>query len=103
MKFAVVKINKNQYMVEEGKTIEVDKIVGKVGDKLEFPEVLLKVEDKTVAVGKPVVANSMVTVEVMEQKKTEKVRTVTFKAKARQRKIKGQRAHVTMVKITKIS
>jgi large subunit ribosomal protein L21 len=100
---AVVKINNQQYMVQEGETLLLRKIEGEVGTTIEATDVLLKVIDEKIEIGTPIVAKSKVTLEIVEQKKGEKVKTLIYKAKSRYRKHSGQRALITVVKVIKIS
>lgn len=102
-KIAVMQVNTMQYLVKEGEVVEMDKLVGVAGDKVKFDEVLLKIDGKTVEVGTPTVAKSSVEGEVVAQIKGDKVRTFTYKAKARERKAHGHREQLTTVKITKIN
>lgn len=101
-KFAIVKVNKNQYYAELDSNLEVDKIEAKVGDKLSFDEVLLKVDGDKIEIGNPIIEKSKVECEVIEQKRGKKVRTFFFKAKSRYRKTSGQRAYITVLKVNKI-
>ncbi|HRN86360.1 MAG TPA: 50S ribosomal protein L21 [Candidatus Dojkabacteria bacterium] len=102
-KFAVIKVNNSQYKVSEGDVIEVDKLAGKAGDKLKFNEVLLKAEKDNVVVGTPIIKDSEVSVEIIEQFKGEKVESLTYKAKARTRRRFGSRKELTKLKILKIN
>ena len=100
---AVVKINNQQYLMQEGETITLEKVEGEAGKTIEVSDVLLKVIAGKIEVGTPVVAKSKVTLEVLEQTKGEKVKTLVYKAKSRYRKHHGQRQELTVVKVTKIS
>jgi large subunit ribosomal protein L21 len=100
---AVVKINNQQYMMQEGDTLQLQKVEGEVGKKIEVSDVLLKVIGEKVEIGTPIVAKSIVTLEILEQKKGEKVKTLIYKAKSRYRKHSGKRPEITVVKVIKIS
>jgi len=102
-KFAVVKIRNEQFLVEEGKTCEINRYDGKVGDKLSFSDVLLKVDGEKVEIGQPVIAKSLVEAEIVEHSRGEKVIKMTYKAKSRERKKSGHRQDLTVIKINKIS
>ncbi|MFQ5493558.1 MAG: 50S ribosomal protein L21 [Candidatus Dojkabacteria bacterium] len=102
-KFAVVKLKNAQYKVTEGNVIEVPKIEGKAGDKLTIDEILLKVNDSKVEIGKPTIAKAKVTAEIVEQIKGEKVVSSTYKAKSRTRRKVGHRSLLTRIKINKIT
>jgi large subunit ribosomal protein L21 len=102
-KFAVVKFRNEQYLVEEGKTYEINRYEANAGDKLTFEEVLLKVDGDKTEIGQPTVAGCKVEAEVVEHTRGEKVIKMTYKAKSRQRKKVGHRQDLTVVKINKIS
>ncbi|KXK26434.1 MAG: 50S ribosomal protein L21 [candidate division WS6 bacterium OLB20] len=102
-KFAVVKFNNAQYKVSEGSVIEVNRISGEPGDKLEMNDVLLTADGESVAVGTPTVAKAKVTGEIVEHFRGEKISMMTYKAKARSRRRAGHRQELTKIKITKIS
>jgi large subunit ribosomal protein L21 len=101
-KFAVVKFKDQQYYAPEDGVIEVDKISGEKGTKVTFDEVLLLVDKDKIEVGMPLVKGAKVEAEILEQKRGEKVTTLTYKAKSRYRKKSGQRAYITVLKINKI-
>lgn len=100
---AVVKINNQQYLMQEGEILMLEKVEGEVGKTLDFSDILLKVIDGKIEIGTPIVSKSKVTLEFIEQKKGKKVKTLIYKAKSRYRKHSGQRALITVVKVIKIS
>jgi len=75
-KFAVVRINNDQLLVNENQEYEIKKISGKAGESVNL-DVLLTAEDTKVQVGKPVVKNALVKVEIVAQQKGKKVTTAT--------------------------
>lgn len=99
--YAVVRIAHRQYVVEPNKTYTVDKFAGEVGDKVDL-EVLLKSAKGKLEIGNPLVEKSKVTVEVINQGKDKKVTAKTYKAKARYRRKRGHRQHVTTFKVLEI-
>jgi large subunit ribosomal protein L21 len=100
---AVVKINNQQYLMQEGETLLLEKVEAEAGATLDVSDVLLKVIAGKVEIGTPVVKNSKVSLEILEQKKGEKVHTLVYKAKSRYRKHSGQRPLITVVKVLNIS
>lgn len=102
-KFAVVKINNNQYKVSEGQDLDVLQLEGKEGDKINFDEVLLKVDGEKIEVGTPFVAGASIQAQISAYKKGLKVKSSTYKAKARIRRRVGNREKLTTLKIIKIS
>lgn len=101
--FAITNIAKSQHKLYEGKTYEIKKIEGKVGDNVEIEEVLLVAEGDKVLVGKPFIKGAKVSLKIVSQKKGPKVDSFTFKAKARYRRTRGSRPLLTGIKVEKIS
>jgi len=99
--FAVVKIGSKQFGVCEGDELKIDRLESKEGEEISFPEVLLFVSGDQVEIGNPTV-DAKVFVKVLGQEKGKKVRVSRFKAKSRYRKVRGFRAQLTKVKVTKI-
>ena len=110
--FAVVKTGGKQYLVREGMTLTVDQInieptsaeasAGKKGKKIELETLLKFDEDGNVfELGQPVLKDK-VTAEAIENVKGDKVRIAKFKAKSRFRKVRGFRAKLTKLMITKV-
>jgi large subunit ribosomal protein L21 len=99
---AVVKINKNQYIVAVDEEVVVDRIKEKEGKKVKFEEVLAILDEKKNKIGTPLVKGAIVEAEVVEHFKGEKLRVATYRAKSRYRKVKGHRSLYTKLKILKI-
>ena len=102
MTFAVIKTGGKQYIVKEGRVITIEKLTHD-GDKVIFDEVLLVANEKTAAIGQPLVKGAKVTGTVLEEGKGEKKIVFRFKAKTRYHKKKGHRQLFTKVKINKIT
>lgn len=102
MKYAVIKTGGKQYRIQEDEKIVIDKIEGRKGEKINFNEVLLIVNDKKIEIGTPKISKAKVIGEIIGQEKGEKVRLAKYKAKSRYRRVKGFRPFLTRVKIKKI-
>ena len=102
-KFAVIKLAGSQLKVFEGKQYEVNKLSGKKGDKIEVKDVLLVSDGKETKIGKPLVKDAKVELEITSQKKGEKIDGLTYKAKSRSRRRYGFRPEITRVLVKKIS
>ena len=87
----------------EGENIEVNKIEGKEGDKLEAKEILLLVEDDKVKIGKSLVDKVKVTMKIVKQFKGDKIRVAKFKAKTGYRRVTGFRPQMTLLEVEKIT
>lgn len=102
MDLAVVEISGKQYPVSVGEKLEVTGHLGRVGEELTFPKVLLKVSGDKVEVGKPSVAKATVMAKVVSSGRGDKVRVAKFKAKSRYRRVTGFRPDVTLLEVTAI-
>jgi len=102
-KYAIVKIAGFQYKVSEGDELEVNKIDSEKDKKITFEEVLLMAGDDQLKIGQPLVKGAQVKVKVLDQLKGKKIRVATYKAKSRQRRVKGFRPLLTKIKIEKIT
>jgi len=102
MKSAVIKTGGKQYLVSEGETLKVEKLLIKPGDKLTLKEVLLTTTEKTTKIGTPQVAQATVDAKVLQHGRYKKVTGVKMKPKKRYRRYFGHRQHYTAIEITKI-
>lgn len=102
MKFAVIKASGTQIKVSENEEIVVDNLNKEKGDKIEFSDILLYVDDKDTKIGNPLVKGVKVTAEILDNFKGKKIDVLTYKAKARYRKKKGYRHSHTKVLIKSI-
>lgn len=95
--FAVVKIAGQQFKVQKNQEIFVHQLSGNIGDKVEFPEVLLMENDGKIALGNAI--KSTIKAEIIDQVQGDKV--ISFKMKRRKgfRKKLGFRQHFTKIKI----
>lgn len=102
--FAVIKTGGKQYKVKEGQILKIEKIAGKVGDKIGFDKVLLVADEggKEVKVGNPTVSGAKVAAEILEQGRAKKVMVIKYKPKIRYRRKVGHRQMYTKVKIVSI-
>lgn len=100
--YAIVKTGGKQYKVAEGDVIEVEKLIGKAGDKLALSAVLL-VDGTDLVTDAAKLANVAVTAEVVAHTKGPKIRIHKFKNKTGYHKRQGHRQPLTQVKVTGIS
>lgn len=100
--YSVVKTGGKQYLVKDGMEITVDLIDAEKGKKVEL-ETLLKFDDegKTFELGAPFLKEK-VSAEVIDNVLGEKIRIARFKAKSRERKVRGFRSKLTKLKIVKV-
>ena len=101
--YAVIKTGGKQYRVREGDQIDVEKINADIGSDVIFENVLMSSINGTIEIGKPIVEGKKVIAEIAEQKKSDKVISLRYKNKTRQRVLRGHRQNLTSVIIKNIS
>jgi len=101
--FAVIKTGGKQYQVAANDVIQIEKLEGEAGTKIEFTEILVVGEGASAKIGAPFVAGAIVTAEVVEQGRKRK--TISFVKRRRQnsKRKKGHRQHFTKVRILEIA
>jgi len=100
--YAIVDIFGKQYKVEKGKFIYTGRINKKVGNSIDFTNVLFTENKGKINVGKPVISGAKVTGEILDHIKDDKI--IVFKKKRRKGyKIKnGHRQSLSKVLIKNI-
>lgn len=98
--FAVMKTGGKQYKVAQDDILKVEKLPGEAGDTVTFDQVLMLADDKGVKTGTPLVDGAVVTAEILEQTRGDKV--IVFKKRRRHtfRKRNGHRQYLSVIKIT---
>ncbi len=99
--YAVIRVGTSQERVTEGQVVRVDLRSEEIGAKVQFEPVLLVDGDKVTA--GPALQGSLVTGTILGEEKGPKIRALTYKSKANQRKRWGHRQHYSTVEINKIS
>ena len=101
--YAVIQTSGKQYKVAKETIISVDRMAGEVGDKVELKDVLFASENGNVKIGAPNIDGAVVTAEIVEQLRGEKI--IVFKKKRRKdyRRKQGHRQDLTNLKIKEIT
>jgi len=100
MKYAIIRLQGQQFKVEEGDEI----LVNYLGDNKPEAETLILRTDKEIKVGMPTVEKAAIKISVLsEEEKGKKLYVSKYKAKSRYRKRIGFRPKFTRVKIDKIA
>ncbi|MFZ5982057.1 MAG: 50S ribosomal protein L21 [Patescibacteria group bacterium] len=99
---AIIKTGGKQYKVKVGDRIKVEKLEGKVGEKVVFDEVLFLGDEKDIKVGSPIVSGAKVEGKIIETSQGDKVVGIKFKAKKRYKVKFGHRQIMTEVEIVSI-
>ena len=98
--YAVIRAGGKQYRVAPGDVIEVEKLPQESGAEVEFAEVLAFSGNEGELTK---LSNAIVTGQVVEQKRGDKVLVFHYKRKKQYKKLQGHRQAYTAVKITGIS
>jgi large subunit ribosomal protein L21 len=99
---AIIKTGGKQYIVSPKQKIKIEKLEGKVGDKVEFTDVLLFENDKIIEIGKPLIKGAKVLGTILKQDRADKIIVFKYKAKKRQQTKKGHRQAFTEVEIKEL-
>ena len=99
MKQAVISIGGKQYLVNEGMILDVELQKSDKGPQL---QPLLVFDEKEFAAGQPLLEKPLVTTEILDTVRGDKVIAIRYKAKKRVDTRRGHRQTLTRLKITKI-
>lgn len=97
--YAVISTGGKQYKVAEGQTLKVEKLVAEIGDKVEFP-VLMVARDNKIEVGGAHLSSHKVKAEVIGHGRGDKVKIIKMRRRKHSRKQMGHRQDFTEVKVT---
>ncbi len=100
--YAIIATGGKQYKVAEGDIIRVEKLGKEAGSAITFDRVLA-VNNGSLVVGNPTVANATVSASVVKEGKSKKVIVYKYKRKTGYHKKNGHRQMYTEVKIDKIN
>jgi len=99
--FFVIKFGGSQHIVKVGDQIEVNRIIGKVDEKIEIKDVYLLQASGEVEIGQPNL-DYVVSAKILSHFKGDKVEVFKYKAKSRYRKTHGHRQSLTKLEILDI-
>lgn len=100
--YAVVEAGGRQYRVEEGATLNVERIDADPGTAVTLDRVVLLGDGHDLQVGAPTVAGASVTATVVAHGRGRKIVVMKYKPKAHYRRKTGHRQAFTTLKIDKI-
>ncbi|MGH1419743.1 MAG: 50S ribosomal protein L21 [Hyphomicrobiaceae bacterium] len=101
--YAVIKTGGKQYRVTKDDVLNIERLEGDAGAKIEFTDVLMVGEGRSVKVGSPNVSGAKVTAELVAQTRGPKL--IAFKKRRRKnsRRKRGHRQDLSQVRITDIT
>ena len=102
--YAIVNTGGKQYKVAADQVVEIEKLEGDAGTKVQFGEVLLFGNGEGVSkVGVPFLSGATVEGEIVEHGRADKILVVKKKRRQNYRRKNGHRQHFTAVKILSIA
>ncbi|QJC38344.1 50S ribosomal protein L21 [Enterobacteriaceae endosymbiont of Donacia marginata] len=91
-----------QYKVVQGQTIKVEKMIGNIGDKIEFKNVLIIYDKNQINIGNPIIPGAKIIAQLILHGKNKKIKIIKFRRRKHYRKTQGHRQLFTDIKILKI-
>ena len=102
MSFAIIETGGKQYKVSASKILEIEKLNAKVGEIVEFKNVLLLNDNKNTEVGNPSIEGATVEAKLLDNVKDRTVLVFHKRRRKHSRKKNGHRQRHSKVQITKI-
>ena len=102
--YAIFRTGGKQFKVAVGDKLRVEKLLGDVGTKLTFDDVLLLGSgDGKVKIGQPVVAGAKVEAKITAQDRDKKIIVFKFRRRKNYRRKNGHRQPFTALEITGVT
>ncbi len=100
--YAIIKTGGKQYRVQQGDTLQVEKLEGKEGSEIQFNDVLMYSDGEKITLGEPVIETAMVKAHILDQGKKKKIIVFKYKRRKGYKRTRGHRQSYTAVKIDSI-
>ncbi|HEU4673034.1 MAG TPA: 50S ribosomal protein L21 [Candidatus Limnocylindrales bacterium] len=100
--YAVIETGGKQYRVELGTELAVERLDAPAGGSVTLDRVLLVADGDEATIGRPLVADALVSADVIAQDRADKVVVFKYRPKARRRVKKGHRQERTVLRISDI-
>lgn len=102
-RYALFATGGKQYQAIEGRTLEIEKIEGEPGQKIQFSEVLLRKQGvDQLQIGQPTVPGAVITASIVKHGQGSKLVVFKFKRRKKLRVKKGHRQEHTVIRIESI-
>lgn len=101
--YAVIETGGKQYRVEVGTELAVERLDAEPGETITLDRVLLVADGDATAIGHPLVAEAVVSAEVVRQDLADKVIVFKYRPKARHRSKRGHRQQQTILRVTDVT
>jgi large subunit ribosomal protein L21 len=100
--YAVIETGGKQYRVELGTELAVERLDAPAGGSITLERVLLVADGDEATIGRPLVADAVVSADVVAQDRADKLIVFKYRPKARRRVKKGHRQERTVLRISDI-
>jgi len=100
--YAVIRTGGKQYKIHEDQILKVEKLEGSEGSQIEFDDILMYSDGKTITLGNPKLENALVKAHILDQGKDKKILVFKYKRRKGYRKMRGHRQFYTAIKIDSI-
>src|SRR5207344_1691266 len=101
--YAVIETGGKQYRVEVGTELQVELLDVEPGKTITIDRVLLVADGDESTIGRPLVAEAVVSAEVVDQTRGPKLISFKYRPKARSRVKKGHRQNLAVLRIADIT
>jgi large subunit ribosomal protein L21 len=102
MAYAIIRTGGKQFRVEPGTTLRIPSLPGEAGASVEFGDVLLGSDGKSVQTGAPTLKGAKVTGEIVKHGRGDKIVVFKFKRRKNYARKQGHRQGYTEVRIKSI-
>lgn len=102
-KFAVIQLAGKQFKVQKGDKLTVDRLDQTEGKNFKVDKILMLADGERQMIGQPLVDKASVTLKLLKNKRSKKLRVGKFKAKSRYRRVYGHRQPQSVVEVVEIS
>jgi large subunit ribosomal protein L21 len=103
MAYAIIRTGGKQFRAEKGVTLRIPTLTGEAGATVEFTEVLLGSDGKTVKAGAPLLKGAKVTAEIVKHGLGDKIVVFKFRRRKNYARKQGHRQAFTEVRISDVS
>ena len=100
--YAIIKTGGKQYKVQQGETLQIEKLEGDQGSEVQFDNVLMYSDGEKITLGDPTIDNAIVRAHIVDQGKSKKIIVFKYKRRKGYRRTKGHRQNYTAVTIDSI-
>jgi large subunit ribosomal protein L21 len=101
--YAIIRTGGRQFRVEPGRTVRVPSLPGDAGTAVEFNDVLLGSDGKSVRTGVPTLSGAKVSGEIVKHGRDKKIVVFKFKRRKNYARKQGHRQGFTEVRINDIT